>query len=241
MNYTNNYNLNKPELAEQFNLDDWNDNSDTIDSALAGLQNLTDQTFKTALLNFCYPVGSLYWSSNSTNPAQLFGGTWTQIKDKFIWAKGDSDTVNATGGAKTVTLTEANLPSHRHTLTPEGSITITTNPTFTGTNKTISMSGTHNHKVLFRSTGTGQSKNVLSNTDTGTSYSTAYVEKNASNQTYIESTTQTLSGTYKPEGSISGGDYKFNGTAGTTSPVGSGTAVNKMPPYIVKYCWERTA
>jgi hypothetical protein len=28
---------------------------------------------------------------------------------------------------------------------------------------------------------------------------------------------------------------------GKTDTTGSGTAVNKMPPYIVKYCWERTA
>lgn len=69
-----------------------------------------------------HPVGSLYWSSDPTDPSILFGGTWTQIKDKFIWAKGDSDTVNATGGAKTVQLTESNLPAHRHDFS--GSVTI---------------------------------------------------------------------------------------------------------------------
>jgi hypothetical protein len=40
MNYTNHYNLNKPELAEQFNLDDWNDNSDAIDTQM--FQNETN-------------------------------------------------------------------------------------------------------------------------------------------------------------------------------------------------------
>ncbi|MCQ2242479.1 phage baseplate protein, partial [Treponema sp.] len=64
------------------------------------------------MLDFVYPVGSLYWSSKSTDPGKLFGGTWTQIKDKFVWAKGDGDTINATGGAKTVTLTESMLPAH---------------------------------------------------------------------------------------------------------------------------------
>ena len=34
----------------------------------------------------------------------------------------------------------------------------------------------------------------------------------------------------------------FTGTAGTTGDGGfSNTAVDKMPPYICKYCWERTA
>lgn len=36
MNYTTNLNLNKPEKAEQFNIDHWNDNMDTIDSAVQG-------------------------------------------------------------------------------------------------------------------------------------------------------------------------------------------------------------
>lgn len=36
MNYTENLNLNKPEKAEQFNIDHWNDNMDTIDAAVQG-------------------------------------------------------------------------------------------------------------------------------------------------------------------------------------------------------------
>ena len=33
----------------------------------------------------------------------------------------------------------------------------------------------------------------------------------------------------------------FTGTSSSTSSVGSTTAINILPPYIVKYCWERTA
>ena len=33
----------------------------------------------------------------------------------------------------------------------------------------------------------------------------------------------------------------FTGTAGNTSSFGSGTSFSILPPYIVKYCWERTA
>ena len=73
------------------------------------------------VLEAIYPVGSLYWSSKATNPSQLFGGTWVQIKDCFVWAKGDSDAINSTGGSKTVTLGEANMPSHSHSFTPSGS------------------------------------------------------------------------------------------------------------------------
>lgn len=33
----------------------------------------------TSLLDLTYPVGSVYISTNSTSPASLFGGTWSQI------------------------------------------------------------------------------------------------------------------------------------------------------------------
>lgn len=42
-------------------------------------------------------------------------------------------------------------------------------------------------------------------------------------------------------GSISGGSYSFTGSSGTTETKGSGNSFNVMPPYVVKYCWERTA
>ena len=48
-----------------------------------------------------YPVGSIYLSTNSTNPGTLFGGTWVQIKDKFLLSAGDTYTAGATGGVAT--------------------------------------------------------------------------------------------------------------------------------------------
>ena len=51
------------------------------------------------LLNIIYPVGSVYMSTNSTDPSILFGGTWNKIEGRFLWA-----TVNTpmrTGGSGT--------------------------------------------------------------------------------------------------------------------------------------------
>ena len=61
-----------------------------------------------------YPVNSIYMSVNSTSPASLFGGTWTQLKDRFLLGAGSSYSNGATGGAATHTLTEAQMPSHYH-------------------------------------------------------------------------------------------------------------------------------
>lgn len=53
------------------------------------------------ILLAAHPVGSYYWSSNATSPAALFGGTWEQVKDRFILAAGDSYAAGATGGVAT--------------------------------------------------------------------------------------------------------------------------------------------
>ena len=67
-------------------------------------------------LNYMYPVGSIYISVGSTSPAVLFGGTWEQIEDRFLLAKGSTyTTLEATGGEATHTLTTQEIPSHDHT------------------------------------------------------------------------------------------------------------------------------
>ena len=67
-----------------------------------------------AMLDKAYPVGSIYMSVNSTNPKTLFGGTWVQIKDRFLLAAGTTYKAGATGGEATHTLTTSEMPSHNH-------------------------------------------------------------------------------------------------------------------------------
>ena len=61
------------------------------------------------LLEQTYPVGAIYLSVNNTSPASLFGGTWEQLKDKFLLGAGDTYTNGATGGSATHTHTTDNL------------------------------------------------------------------------------------------------------------------------------------
>ena len=329
-----------------------------------------EKTFASMLLDIAHPVGSLYWTSSSENPAVTFGGgTWTQIKDVFVWAKGDNDTVNATGGAKTVTLTLEQIPSHSHAVTASGTISVTTNPTFTGsehshsytpagsvsvtTNPTFTgsavtsggsssantgsesshthgvgtlataSSGAHTHRIVTYTADARQSisnvyppftdstnagpyggipfigcdSNLNINDDwsnlpaSGSGSSkvgycryTNYGGKHTSTmrRSIIEvdgAHTHSMSGTsgagsshshtmahthsVTASGTISGGAYKFTGTSATlkatqggtisggvytftgssvtSNSKGGGQAHSNMPPYVVKYCWERTA
>lgn len=52
-----------------------------------------------------HPIGSFYESELPTSPAELFGGTWEQIKDVFTLAAGDTYAAGSTGGEAEHTLT----------------------------------------------------------------------------------------------------------------------------------------
>ena len=68
----------------------------------------------TNVLLKAYPAGSIYMSTNSTSPASLFGGTWEQLKDRFLLGAGGSYTAGGTGGESTHKLTTAEMPAHTH-------------------------------------------------------------------------------------------------------------------------------
>ena len=67
-----------------------------------------------SILDSVYPVGSIYMSVNNTDPSTLFGGTWEQLKDRFLLAAGTTYSAGATGGEATHKLTTTEMPSHTH-------------------------------------------------------------------------------------------------------------------------------
>lgn len=69
---------------------------------------------KNDLFNLIYPVGSIYLSVTDVNPANVFGGTWEQIKDRFLLSAGDTYKGGSTGGEASHTLTANEMPPHRH-------------------------------------------------------------------------------------------------------------------------------
>jgi len=84
-------------------------------------QVATTAFVKTAIDNSqAFPVGSVFISVVSTDPATLLGyGTWSAFAAGKMLVGLDSgdtdfDTVEETGGAKTHTLTESEMPAHTH-------------------------------------------------------------------------------------------------------------------------------
>ena len=76
---------------------------------------------KTSDWETIYPIGSIYMSLNSTSPSNLFGGTWEQLKDRFICGAGSNYNGGSTGGNSNHThstgshsLTQSQMPSHGH-------------------------------------------------------------------------------------------------------------------------------
>lgn len=76
---------------------------------MASVQDLVKQ-----ILLAAHPVGSYYWSSEASDPATLFGGTWERVKDRFLYAVGDGSAAGDTGGEATHTLSYSEMPYHSH-------------------------------------------------------------------------------------------------------------------------------
>lgn len=184
------------------------------------LEALTKLKAEAALA--AHPVGSLYWTSSSENPATTFGGgTWVQIKDTFILAAGDTYSAGDTGGAAEVTLTVQQIPSHSHT--QQGSFT-SGNPSDRGT----SSNGNHRH-----------SWSGLAEDGDSFGYGSPYTFARGSTN---NSGTFTVNTAYEGSHSHTINNHTHATTiSGETRNSGGSQAHNNMPPYTVRYCWERTA
>lgn len=173
-----------------------------------------------------HPVGSYYMSDDQTPPSELFGGTWVQIKGRFIMGTGvpEANTHNNLGsfagggyndgigqrggalqhlhGTGNFALAEAHMPSHRHYFDTNGG-------------------GQHSHGIAYRSG------------DQTASMSTVLWEYNSASFQW-----------YNPMQAAG-----WHGHNGNTAFVGGGAAHNHgntnntyaIPPYVATNIWKRTA
>lgn len=86
-------------------------------------------TDNTAAGGDAFPIGSVFIAVVSTNPATLLGyGTWAAFAAGRVLVGIDAgqtefDVVEETGGAKTHTLTTAEMPAHTHVITSQTATT----------------------------------------------------------------------------------------------------------------------
>lgn len=193
-----------------------------------------------ALWNSIYPVGSIYMSTSSTNPKDLFTGTtWTQITDRFLVAMGSTyTTAGGTGGASSVTLETGNLPSHRHSVSiTSGNQSAGHTHSIPALSGTAASAGSHNHLVTSKTTSYGSGSQTswrcLSWTGTNADWTQNVYSGDSGEHTHSVTTTASTSGGISANHTHS--------VSGNTGYLGSGTAFSIIPPYYAVYMWRRTA
>ena len=100
-------------VSDRLTVDFPGDLVSSVPTGLDGFYKATPAKLQ-SLLDYIYPVHSVYISYSHISPATLFGGTWERISNAFLWACDAEGTIGQTGGEKTHTLTVNELPSHSH-------------------------------------------------------------------------------------------------------------------------------
>ncbi len=205
-------------------------------NALAGINNI---------FNVVYPVGCIYESTSGTHPNTLFAGTtWSVFgAGKMLVGLDSGDTafdqVNETGGSKTVTLTENQIPSHDHddTFAVANVGDHTHEDTFA-----VADAGGHTHAftdyTYQESVGQGgnSSAGMSQGKGSGDSDNDNYPARPRS------ATTESAGGHgHTLNGSISAAGGHGHTLTGSVNNAGGGQAHDNMPPYTVVYRWKRVS
>jgi len=116
---------------------------------IASLNNLGESFTFLAV----HPVGTIYITTTQQNPGEIYGGTWVAYSQgRTLVGYGSAsdgttsvlyNTIGATGGNYSISLTSSNLPAHTHTITINGSVS----SSFSGSTVTSTENGWHQHTV----------------------------------------------------------------------------------------------
>jgi microcystin-dependent protein len=206
-----------------------------VENRLAQLEKI-DRPSGGSVLD-AYPVGAIYIAVSSTSPATLFGGTWQSFGAGRVLVgidTGDADfnTVEETGGAKTHTLTTAEMPNHTHIQNSHNHTQDSHNHTQNAHNHTMSDNlQSHSHGIKFNQTaGGGTTDPRISSTGVVTSYG-PITNEDTPHQHTIYNKTPTNNATTATN----------NATTATNQNTGGDGAHNNLQPYITVYMWKRTA
>lgn len=169
-----------------------------------------------------YPIGSIFMCVNDINPSEVFGGTWVQIKDRFILAAGDTHINGETGGQEYVYYTPSatigdhallsnELPRHTHEIDKSNVVAIS--------------------PIQGDTIYTNESGKI--NVQSGSS---GYALATNSSVNYLD-----LDGNFIVSGEY--GDSNLGGYAKAHghSYTGTTATITTMPPYLAVKIWQRTA
>lgn len=247
--------------------DNLNNIEDGIEESLNRLDAIASNT---ELFNAIYPIGSIYMSTSSTNPAAYFGGTWVAWgQGRVPVGVGTSDrafAANETGGTS-----NAIVPSHNHTATFTG--TAVGDHTHTGPSHTHTVTGDaasggeHTHTATITIYDAGQHHHTVKTRTVAASgsgvRSAAWPQDTMYSDSYNVYTSDSGSHKHSASGIIeSAGAHQHSVTgiaaaagtgatsaagahtpAGTVTVTSSGESVTdkNLQPYITCYMWKRTA
>lgn len=175
------------------------------------LNSFVTKVINRDVTNKVYPIGSIYMSVNSTNPSELFGGTWERIQDRFLLASGSAYTNGSIGGSA-----NAVVVKHNHTQNPHN---------HTQNSHGHGPSGGDSRRFMSSPNGCGWSEIAGANIS-GSGY--YYVATNSSSHNVYNETISNTVATNK------------EATATNKEAGEDGTGKN-MPPYLAVYMWQRIA
>ena len=173
------------------------------------------------LVDVLYPVGSIYTSTNSTDPSEIMGGKWERYGEgKTLIGVDESDssfnTVEKTGGSKSINLAHSHtVNSHTHT-TQDHTLTIDEMPS----HQHRSVTG-YNGEVLDFFGGSGESSGITHGT----------VEPISNSSGYYAMSSYTGGGGAHNHGSTTAS------SPGTNSKLSNSQSI--LNPYITVYMWKR--
>ena len=170
---------------------------------------------KANLLDFVYPVGSIYMSMNNTSPQTFLGGTWERIQDRFLLSAGSTYSAGTTGGEATHTLIIDEMPSHTHTQ-----------------NSHTHTQSAHSHQLYSTGSYASNANGLKRSGDMQGVAGVATRDSSSSSYTWNDS---------KGHAVVSSVTPTINETTATNQNTGGGSAHNNMPPYLAVYMWKRTA
>lgn len=221
------------------------------------VENLTVNT--AVILAAVYPVGSIYVSALSTNPGTLFGfGTWSAFGAGRVLAgidvgQTEFDVALETGGAKTHTLSAAEMPVHTHVQNAhthtQDAHTHTQNAHTHTQNAHTHIQDAHTHIQDAHNHTWGQLGKWWATWVSGSGYWGVSSEANdftgGSATPTNQNTTPTNQNSTPTNQNTTPTNQNTTSTNQNATPTnqntGSGTAHNNLPPYIVVYMWRRTA